>query len=384
MSATDNSSDSSDFSQEPVGLDDSSALAGAYDTERRLHMRAFDYWHHLKGGKAYPLFADLRADELAPFKTNCLLMEFNAKGTIVRFIGDRLKAITDADFTVGSYLSDFLESAFARALMDQFSSSEGRSHAAEFEFVEDHTDCRGVMLPFSSDGIVPNFVMVVSNFRKQQVDIDTPPAAINEMKPVVDQLVTDIRRQAKKVGHFDQNSRSDLYGVLAEAMALYEAAAENPDFYESYAAEHGLKVQARAPYTPCLKLVFGKSYDKTRLAEYAAALTCAARHGYNSAGLAGFLEEMPGGIKGCVQAERAHKRQMEGTPAQRRQRNAEDTLRSMQETDLDHIDIEGEFALVLVQKASGEKVRILGQAKTGKAALDSAIRNLAHDYKTGR
>ena len=38
-----------------------------------------------------------------------------------------------------------------------------------------------------------------------------------------------------------------------------------------------MKAQARAPMTPIVKLVFGADYDKTRLTEFAAALSYAER-----------------------------------------------------------------------------------------------------------
>ena len=48
----------------------------------------------------------------------------------------------------------------------------------------------------------------------------------------------------------------------------------------------GLKAQARAPMTPVVKLVFGVHYDKTRLTEFAAALSWAKREGVAAGTLA--------------------------------------------------------------------------------------------------
>src|SRR3546814_7342256 len=45
-----------------------------------------------------------------------------------------------------------------------------------------------------------------------------------------------------------------------------------PEDYAEILDDAGLKVQARAPMTPIVKLIFGAGHDKARLTEYAAAL----------------------------------------------------------------------------------------------------------------
>ena len=52
-----------------------------------------------------------------------------------------------------------------------------------------------------------------------------------------------------------------------------------PEDYAELLDDAGLKAQARAPMTPVVKLVFGVDYDKTRLTEFAAALSWAQREG---------------------------------------------------------------------------------------------------------
>jgi hypothetical protein len=63
-------------------------------------------------------------------------------------------------------------------------------------------------------------------------------------------------------------------------------------------ADAGLKAQARAPMTPVVKLVFGAAYDKTRLTEFAAALSWARRHDLGAGNLPAALEGFAGGLKG--------------------------------------------------------------------------------------
>ena len=54
------------------------------------------------------------------------------------------------------------------------------------------------------------------------------------------------------------------------------------------------------------------NYDKTRLSEYAAALSLAKRQGQTPDTVNAFFENYPGGVKGCVKAERSHRRVSNG------------------------------------------------------------------------
>jgi hypothetical protein len=351
------------------------------DGERRLHLQAFDYWHELKGNRAFPLFAELRAEDLAPFKSNSLLLEFNQNGTVVRFLGDHLSTLIEGDIQVGSYLGDFPDEPFARALLGQFAEESTRSRAVEFEFLETWLNCRGIMLPFSRDGGGAHFMMVVASFAaaaEGAADID---AQTEEAHPgdatILRGLLGSAQRAADTIVHMDSGNRSSLYDALASAFALYEAGVENKAAYQAMLDDAGLKAQVRAPYTPALKLVFGAGYDKTRLTEYAAALSYAARNGKTSREISDYLKSMPGGIKGCVQEERAFKRSQEGTPAHNRQKEAEDYLRHAPDVPLKDINPDDEFCLILARRKSGGGVEVLGHPNTSKAALDAAIRQLA-------
>src|SRR3546814_13041329 len=67
-------------------------------------------------------------------------------------------------------------------------------------------------------------------------------------------------------------------------------------------------MQARAPMTPVVKLVFGANYDKTRLAEYACVLGLAKDEGVGRGELAAYLDRYPGGLKGLVKDARARRK----------------------------------------------------------------------------
>src|SRR3546814_3615529 len=77
-------------------------------------------------------------------------------------------------------------------------------------------------------------------------------------------------------------SRVALYRALSLAYDFYLVAVQHPAAYAALLDGAGLAVQARAPMTPVVKLVFGIHYDKTRLTEFSAVLSYAARNGVNA------------------------------------------------------------------------------------------------------
>lgn len=337
-------------------------------------MKAFDYWLSLKGDQAFPLFRDLKPEGLAPFKNNSLLLELTDGGAIIRFLGTQVGSLIDAPIEKGADLADYSHDTFAQALLGQFETAEGRAKAAEFEFVEGTLNCRGIMLPFSHNGTIPHFAMVVVNFSRRE-NIEHGDSY------QLDEAIGASQRAAKKVAHLDGGSRGSLYHALAAALALYEEAERAPGVFTALLKDHGLKAQKRAPYTPALKLTFGKDYDKTRLTEYAAALAYATRQGETSESVAAFLENEPGGIKGCVRRERAARRGQPGSAAERRQTIAAKRVRDAAPIDLADIQTDKEFCLVIARRADDGSLEAVGLAETGQNTIDAAIRRYAEKIK---
>src|SRR3546814_15547694 len=93
---------------------------------------------------------------------------------------------------------------------------------------------------------------------------------------------------------------------LACVLAL--GARRRPHDYAELLADAGIKAQARPPMIPIVKLVFGATYDKTRLTEYAAALDHALANMLESHALAASLEQYAGGMKRLVRVMRQARR----------------------------------------------------------------------------
>ena len=171
-------------------------------------------------------------------------------------------------------------------------------------------------------------------------------------------VLADGRTAADSVVHVDQRSRLSLYDVLAKAYALYEESQGDRDTYLSILKATGIREQLRAPFTPIIKLVFGKDFDKTRITEYAAALSFAKRNGQTSETVSGFLANHPGGIKGCVQAERIAKREDKGIAGDVALETAKEKLRGEKPIGKIKAELVGddEFVLLLGRRGNAKGV----------------------------
>lgn len=356
--------------------------------ERRMHLRAFDYWQGLNVGHKLPQFEHLTAEGLTPFRQNCLLLEHHSGEMLVRFCGAELAALLSKALAPGTRLIDAPPTSFSKAMQQRFSTELGRQDAAEFEFIDPPLECRGAFLPFSARGDHAEFIMVVVNHRPMPLGDE---AAGNRSKTAkvkegdVDALATladGCAEAGQTVIHPGAGTREGLYSALAQAYRLHIAAVKNQSAYTVFLRRQGLRQQRRAPFTPALKLTFGKDYDKTRLTEYAAALSCAARNEVGPSGLSDFLKNYPGGIKGCVQHERAV-RQGKATgvgksDAKKRSiGEARVSLRKAPPIGLDAVKLDQEFGLVLVRRSDDGRTELISTSNSPQHVIDKAIIEIA-------
>ncbi len=187
--------------------------------------------------------------------------------------------------------------------------------------------------------------------------------------------------------HSDTTARQHLYRILSRALKIFEMAQVVPQAYRQQLVELGIRSQARAPYTPALKLIFGKDYDKTRITEYAAALAHAQANGIDSRSLEAFLARYPGGIKGCVLAERQARRYKRGSPLQRRMQRIRQRLLERHPSAIAEFGVEvpkseadDDFVLLLARRGSNrETLEILDILPEQKSSIEAALRRIAHD-----
>lgn len=188
------------------------------------------------------------------------------------------------------------------------------------------------------------------------------------------------REMAAAARTSEDRTRNALYDAIGRAYDFSLAAAEAPEEFAELLADSGLTRQDRAPMTPVVKLVFGADYDKTRLTEYAAALTHAHRLQLPLGTLGDFLSQHEGGLKGVVKAERRLRKEEAGKaiePADAPRHALAKKLRAMPAQDFDAIAPEGtEFALVMIRRTEADGVVILGEVPDDVALVERAARKL--------
>lgn|GEM_PF-2504263 len=200
----------------------------------------------------------------------------------------------------------------------------------------------------------------------------------DEGRGVFFDILADGRTAADEIVHVDSRSRESLYQVLAKAFLLFNEAQDDPDTYRSILKATGIREQARAPFTPVLKLVFGKNYDKTRITEYAAALSHARREGQTPETIASYITEYSGGIKGLVKAERIAKKREKGIAADEALESAKSRLGKRKPIGTivaKHKVGDGEFALILARAGSNpNELKVIKVLEERQEVLDAALK----------
>jgi hypothetical protein len=187
------------------------------------------------------------------------------------------------------------------------------------------------------------------------------------------------RDMAAQARASEDRSRGALYEAIGRAYDFSLAAAESPTDFDELLVDSGLTTQDRAPMTPVVKLVFGADYDKTRLTEYAAALSHAHRLELPRGSLGDFLREAEGGLKGVVKAERRLRREEsgKGDPATDSRELLAEKLREMPAVELAEIASYGsEFALVMIRRGDTGEVAILGEVPEDAGLIEKAAKKL--------
>jgi len=163
-----------------------------------------------------------------------------------------------------------------------------------------------------------------------EIDEDTLDLAGMEC-PADDASLADwlalARDGAARVRISEARSHAALYRAVSLCYDFALVARARPDDYAELLADYGVKAQARSPMTAVIKLVFGATYDKTRITEYATALEHALGNGLGVGMLADYLTAYVGGLKAVVRDERAKRRAASPMRPDRRQ-TARDVIKS--------------------------------------------------------
>jgi hypothetical protein len=423
---------------------DDSAMEIGTD-ERRMHVRAYNYWVSLLDGRDYPSIEDLDPASITDFGPHSVLLDFTAgrDNPATPYIGAAIRAECDLGDDIARIDQVPSRSLLSRLTDHYLQIIANRAPIGfEAEFVNQRAEniCyRGILMPFSSDGDTIDFIYGVINWKntgdavaEQQIiapalpPLELEPEEVEEAledeepepgshiasefrvperapeppaeEPVFqaedaiaaeedeeEEIALDddagladrlwaARESAEVCKQADGRSRAALYRALDMAYDFAVAARRVPDEYAEILDDAGVKTQARAPMTPIVKLVFGVDYDKTRLTEFAAALSHAERRGIDFGGFKAFIEETEGGLKGLVAAERRARRPDQ--PAEDKAELGRAKLRHAAAMALADLPTNQEFVLVVTRRNAAGVHEVVALVND-EAMLDRALRRAA-------
>lgn len=360
--------------------------------ERRMHVRAYNFWASLLGDQALPSIEDLDPAGLEDFGPNSVLLDLTAgvDDPVVSFLGEALREECGIDGQI-EHISDIPARSLLSRLTDHCLQiiANAAPIGFEAEFVNQRgieIAYRGIMMPFSSDGETVDFVYGVINWKEiaghditdalmQEVDeaLRSAPPPVNTRQVWADgpsapdfdaafpeemalpedadladylALARDSVRDADMVA---SRSRTALYRALGLAHDFALAAKAAPDDYAEMLDDAGITVRERSPMTALVKLVFGADYDKTRLAEYAMVLAHAEARAMPAGSLADHLEDHPGGIKGLLGDIRRERRAAR-PPAPDRYAIARSWMKAAPAMSADAVETDADGLVVLVAR----------------------------------
>lgn len=403
--------------------------------ERRMHVRAYNHWASLLQDKAYPSIEDLDPSAIGDFGPNSVLLDFTGgvSNPTITWLGGALRAECDVADDIET-IADVPPRSLLSRLTDHYMQIIANQAPVGFEAeFENHRDVnmmyRGILMPFSSDNDTIDFIYGVINWKEvadprvqaelasavdaalqeqphdaagtspvwadgpsgnfvpvedspdfTASDVTPDPALaaldvqVDEPETLVDYLVA-ARESAAEARTADQRSRAALYDALGRAHDFAIGAEAEPEAYAEILEDAGITAQERAPMTPIAKLVFGVDYDKTRLTEFACALSYAKREHIAAGTFAEFLKNHKGGLKAVVADERAARR-----PASKPDKleEARETLRNAPVQAYVELDEDGdsdaEFALLIARRLPDGRLAIIGAVPEDAALTAKAIR----------
>lgn len=188
------------------------------------------------------------------------------------------------------------------------------------------------------------------------------------------------RELAQTARTAEARSRNALYEAIGCAYDFVLAAERAPDEYAQLVERAGLKMQARAPMIPVVKLVFGANHDKTRLTEYAAVLAYARRLDVERGKLAGFLVQTKGGLRSIIEADRQSRRALPAptaAPISEMRAPLAKKLRKLPARAIGEMPAHAEeFALVLTRRLPDGSIVLVSDVPTDIHLLERAARKV--------
>ena len=140
--------------------------------ERRMHVRAYNYWVSLLDGRDFPSIEDLEPADVTDFAQNSVLLDFTCgrDNPAVPYIGAAIReecGLDDDTRTIADVPSRSLLSRLTDHYLQIIANRAPIGFEAEFANQRSETICyRGILMPFSSDGETIDFIYGVINWKR--------------------------------------------------------------------------------------------------------------------------------------------------------------------------------------------------------------------------
>jgi hypothetical protein len=163
--------------------DDVAAAIGT--DERRMHVRAYNYWVSLLEGRDFPSIEDLEPGDVSDFASNSVLLDFTCgrDNPAVPYIGEAIReecGLDDDTRTIADVPSRSLLSRLTDHYLQIIANRAPIGFEAEFANQREDTICyRGILMPFSSDGETIDFIYGVINWKR----VGENAASVDETEP---------------------------------------------------------------------------------------------------------------------------------------------------------------------------------------------------------
>jgi hypothetical protein len=391
--------------------------------ERRMQVRAYNFWTAQLGEGNYPNIEELDPDTVEDFRDFSVLLDFTSgiENPSIPYLGEELRIECGLNDDI-TYLDQVPPRSLLSRITDHYLQiiANRAPIGFEAEFVNDrgvNIMYRGILLPYSSDDDTIDFIYGVINWKEAagadvattlQLEVEDALAEVvphREHVPVwadgpaggsledasqaaelelnaafAAEVIAELddeasladwldaaRSSADVARDADVRSREALYRAIGRAYDFSLVAARCPDDYAELLSDNGLTVQDRAPMTPVVKLIFGAGYDKTRLTEFAAALDYAHRNVVAQGALAELLANHNGGLKGIVQAERRARKVEKGEHVATAPADPRPRLRAARARNLSEFAHgPDEFVILVARRDAGGGVVLVGAVEDAR------------------
>jgi hypothetical protein len=226
-------------------------VAAAIGTdERRMHVRAYNYWVGLIEGRDFPSIEDLEPNDVHDFSAHSVLLDFTCGGDnpAIPYIGAAIRdecALNDDTRTIADVPSRSLLSRLTDHYMQIIANRAPVGFEAEFENPHGDTICyRGILMPFSSDGESIDFIYGVINWKHVDAAGDesfTDDQPMAELEPqALESAVEDEEPLELSEPIEPEQPEADEPGFIAEEPQAEEptAPAENVESHDESAPVH--------------------------------------------------------------------------------------------------------------------------------------------------